>query len=417
MDKTLKCKFAWSHLDFVRNEYAPCFRFRVTDHTIAKMSEKLPSEVINSDEMKNVRKSLQEGVFPPGCFDCQYKESKGLKSYRLQSLQDTSWDSNNEIDYSLLDIKKIYDLELKFSRACNFLCRHCNSEANSSFEVLGKKNIEIASDLNKMGFNHLIKAESPIPTVTDDIVEDLIKNIIPNIERLFFSGGEPLYHIEHYRFLERLINDPKIDTKKIILGYNTNMSLINFKDYDLKKLWQHFKGIELTISLDGTGIFFNYFRERGDYDTVIKNIISLVESVPYITDILLVCTCTSYHAFYADKIFKDISELVDLLKNKYKIPYVHTKPTFVHLHALDMVNLDDTAKKYIIDNLTKTMDTENYWYNKALSEIIKHLSGESYGNPEWFKKTAKLQDKLHSRDPFIMAPRVAEYVYNNKLIW
>lgn len=417
MSKSLNCKFAWSHLDFIRNEYAPCFRFRVTDQPIAKMSEKLPSEVINSDKMKEIRKSLQDGIFPVGCFDCQYKESKGMHSYRLQSLQDNSWDANNEIDYSSIEIKKVYDLELKFSRACNFLCRHCNSEANSSFEVLGQKNVELANELNKMKFNHLIKAESPIPDVSDEIIDDLVRNIIPNIERLFFSGGEPLYHIEHYKFLERLISDPSIDTKKITLGYNTNMSLINFKNYDLKEIWKHFKSIELTISLDGTGTFFNYFREKGDYDTVINNILTLAETVPYITDILLVCTCTSYHAFYADKIFKDISQLVELLKTKYKISYVHTKPTFVHLHALDMVNLDNNTKSYIINNLRATMNTNDYWYNKSLDEIIKHLLGESYGNSEWFKKTAKLQDKLHNKDPFKMAPRVAEYVYNDRLIW
>lgn len=412
----LHCKYAWGHLDFLQGQYAPCFRFKVYKQPIGKISERLPSEIINSQEMKEVRKSLQEGVFPPGCFDCQYKESTGLKSYRKRAEERNHFDSDNNIDYNNVEIKKIYDLELKFSRNCNFLCRHCNSESNSLFEVIGKKNPDIHKALLDQDFDHLGIAESPIIDIPDNVIDDLIKNVIPTVENIFFSGGEPLYSLKHYKFLERLINDPNIDTKKIDIGYNTNLSMISFKGYKLSELWNHFKSVHVTVSLDGTRSLFNYFRERGDYETIIKNIYELSETVPNLNSFLFVCTSSAYHAFYADQIFSDLCKLSFDIKSKYK-KQVEVRPTFVHTPGLDMVDLDRETKNFIIENLKKTLPDSDPSYNFSISEIIKHLSNEVRNPNSDFKKIVKLQDKLYNKDPFVMAPRVAEYVYNNKLTW
>lgn len=412
----LKCKYAWSHLDFTQGQYAPCFRFKVNKQPIAKITDKLPSEVINSDEMKEVRKSLQQGVFPKGCSDCEFKEGAGLTSYRQQSMANMSWDKNNEINYESTEIKKVFDLELKLSRTCNFLCRHCNSDSNSSFELLGKKNPEINNELLNFGFQHIYKADSPIIPVSKNVIDDIIVNIAPTIEKFFFSGGEPLYHIEHYRFLERLISEQSIDTKKIILGYNTNLSMIKFKKYDLRDLWKHFKAIELTVSLDGTGRLFNYFREKGDYTEIVNNLFTLVKDVPNITSILLVCTCAAYHAFYADIIFKDI---VSLLAELEKLPgkrYLNTKPTFVHTPGLDMLDLEKETKEFIITNLKATLTNENNLYNKSINEIIQHLRGNSKDDSGNFKNIVKAQDKLYNKNAKVV-PRIYEYIYHNKLDW
>lgn len=412
----LKCKYAWSHLDFLQGQYGPCFRFKVNKQPIGTIADKLPSEVINSNEMVAVRKSLQEGIFPPGCFDCSLKEKEGLKSYRQRSLEDTDWDPNNQIDYNSLTVNKIYDLELKFSRACNFLCRHCNSESNSLFEMIGKKNPEIHKKLLEQNFDHLGIADSPIVEISNEILDDLVKNIIPTVECLQFSGGEPLYHLKHYEFLERLIQEPTIDTSKISLSYNTNLSLIKFKGYELKNLWKYFKSVHVTVSMDGTGPLFNYFRERGDYDSVINNIDSLLSSkIQTLDSMLFVCTSTAYHAFYADKIFYDLTNLCHKINTTYKV-YARTRPTFVHTPGLDMADLDIHVKDFIIDNLTKTLPN-NQMYDNSVNEIITHLKSEKRNFSSDFREIAKLQDKLHNKDAFLMVPRIAEYVYNNKLIW
>ena len=95
----LKCKYAWSHLDFLQGEYAPCFRYKVKRQPIASMSDTLPSEAVNHPNMLAVRNSLINGEFPAGCEDCQYKEEHGVKSYRQKSLNNKHWDDSS-IDYT-----------------------------------------------------------------------------------------------------------------------------------------------------------------------------------------------------------------------------------------------------------------------------------------------------------------------------
>lgn len=415
MTNILKCKYAWSHLDFLQGQYGPCFRYKINKQPIAKMTEKLPSDVINSEEMQSVRRSLQQGVFPPGCFDCALKESRGLKSYRQQA-SEYYWEDEEKIDYNSIIIDRILDLELKFSRTCNFLCRHCNSESNSLFEVIGKKNPKLHEKLLEQRFDQFGIAESPILEVSDEIIDDLIKNIIPNCKHIRFSGGEPLYHIQHYQFLEKIIHSSTIDTKSIHLSYNTNLSLLQFKGYDIHELWKEFKSIHVTVSMDGTGNLYNYFRERGDYEIVKNNIKTLAERSNNIESFLFVCTSTAYHAFYADVIFKDLIELCDNIFNKYNIRCV-TRPTFVHTPGIDMTDLDFETKKFIIHNLQKTIPSNNNMYDFAIEEIIIYLKGEKRNFNSDFKAIVKLQDELYKKDAFAMVPRIAEYVYNNTLIW
>lgn len=407
----LKCKYAWSHLDFLQGEYAPCYRFKIKPQPIASLKDTLPSDVINNKAMQSVRASLQQGVFPPGCEDCAYKESTGLKSYRQKSIEEVEWDINNTIDYSRTTVPAILDLELKFSRTCNFLCRHCGSDSNSKFELLGQDNPEIAQKLIDLDFDHIQIGDSPITTVTDDILEDLIQNIIPKVKRITFSGGEPLYHIEHYRFLERLIQDPNIDTKNINLSYNTNLSLINFKRYKLSELWQHFNSVHLTISMDGTGVLFNYFRERGDWATVVANLYTLLDQSKNIHSILLVCTSSAYQAFYADVIFDTLAKMVVDIKQRYNTASVITHPTFVHYpYGLDMVNLPDHIKKVLINKFEATLGDDAI-YNDAMKELLIHLSGDAYASTETFAKIVKLQDQLHNRSCKGTLPELAAFVY------
>lgn len=417
MTKTpLPCKYAWSHLDFLQGQYGPCFRYKVYKQPIAKINDKLPSQVINSPEMQSVRHSLQQGIFPSGCFDCELKENRGLKSYRQHSLEQLDWDKDNTIDYNSVVIDKILDLELKFSRTCNFLCRHCNSESNSLFEVIGKKHPEIHEKLLEQKFDQFGKAESPIIELSDDIIDDLVKNIIPKCEHIRFSGGEPLYHLQHYQFLEKLINSSNIDTKKIDLSYNTNLSLLHFKNYNVHDLWKNFKSVHITVSMDGTGSVFNYFRERGDYDTIINNIETLASTSNNIESFLFVCTTSAYQAFYADIIFKDLTELANHIHNKYGIS-CRTRATFVHTPGIDMADLEVETKQFIIENLQKTIPSTNGMYDYAIKEIITHLQGNKRNFKSDFKTIVKLQDQLYNKDAFTMVPRIAEYVYNNVLMW
>ena len=129
----MKCKFAWTHLDFKPGGYAPCFRYKKYNNNLGKIPD-LPSKVINNDEWKNIRNQLKNNIWPEGCIDCRVQEENNIQSYRQRSLKnnltDPDYNNNNII---------IKDLQLKMSNSCNFNCMHCDVKSNSNFVLVGKK--------------------------------------------------------------------------------------------------------------------------------------------------------------------------------------------------------------------------------------------------------------------------------------
>jgi len=417
INKPLLCNYAWGHLDFhSRGHFAPCFRFDTNKQPIKNIENSLPSEAMNSLEWQEVRKTLQQGEWPAGCSECKNKEAKGLRSYRKESIDPANYNwHGTDFDYSKTTINQFHEVEMKFSRVCNFYCRHCDSQSNSRFQLLGDKNPEIREGLEQLNNRHLSKPNRPIADVTQEVIDDLVENIIPNTKRIMFGGGEPLYQVEHYKFLERLIEDPRIDTKTLTLDYNTNLSMINFKKYSLVDLWNKFGSVHVTISLDGTGKLFNYFRQNGDYKQTISNLNTILQTVNAIKHISFVCTSTAYHAFYMDQILLDFVKLRHKIVKRYNM-HVSFKPTFVHYpESLDMVNLPNEVKSFLIERYNLLPMVHDKHYIESLKEVITYLSNDCNKEVD-FKNTVKLQDKLHNVDAFKYVPRIAEYVYNNKLI-
>tara|TARA_B100000953_G_scaffold87797_1_gene71636 strand:- start:2175 stop:3380 length:1206 start_codon:yes stop_codon:yes gene_type:complete len=401
----MKCRFAWAHLDFKKGGYAPCFRFKnYPGYWDNSGSDKFPSQVINNSDFISVRQQLRNNEWPKGCQDCQRQESEGLSSYRTRSLEeenDTTLEPSSIIfspnDYSK-DKVVIKDLQLKLSRACNYNCRHCDSASNSSFEKLGRQFPEVEQELKvKYEFNHISKAgNNKIVIPTNEVMDDLFENVFPTVEQLEFSGGEPFYQIEMYKTLQRLIDDPNIDTSKIYLVYNSNMSMLEYKGYSVKKLFPHFRAVSITVSMDGTGDLFNYFRTGGDYENVKSNIL---EIAPYIHSFLFVCTTSSYQAFYMNEIYKDLRGIQESIPN---LSFIRT--TFVHWpKALDIINLEEETKNKIMETLEVNDFTKEF--------AIRLTSTENEIEP-CFKGLVKTQDLLYNKSCAEMAPKIWDYICN-----
>ena len=392
----MKCRFAWSHIDFKKGGYAPCFRFKnYPGYWDNSGSDKLPSQVINNHDFISVRRQLRNNQWPKGCEDCERQEKEGISSYRTRSLEHHP-NVYSAIDYSC-DYVPIRDLQLKMSRACNYNCRHCDSASNSSFEKLGHQFPEIKTVLEEHhNFNHISPAgNNKIVIPTNEIMDDLFENAMSTVEQIEFSGGEPMYQHEMYKTLQRLIDEGY--AKKIILVFNTNMSILEHKKYKLADYLPHFKKVNITCSMDGTGSLFNYFRTGGDYENVCNNI---REIAPLVNNFLFVCTTSSYHAFYMNEIYHDLRELQDSIKTKSTI-----RTTFVHYpKVLDVRNLDEDVKLKILQDLE---------INNFTKEFSKRISME----PElgqWdkgsFKELVNTQDKLYNKSCQEMAPKIWEYV-------
>jgi hypothetical protein len=70
--------------------------------------------------------------------------------------------------------------------------------------------------------------------------------------------------------LEFLISKGKTD---VTIDYNTNLSILKYKNYDLELLWKKFKNVNLWVSCDGYGNTGEYIRKELNWDEFNNNIL------------------------------------------------------------------------------------------------------------------------------------------------
>lgn len=129
-----------------------------------------------------------------------------------------------------------------------------------------------------------------------------VDQFIDVVEEVYFAGGEPLIMPEHYQVLDKLIEKERFD---VFLRYNTNLSTIKYKSYDLIDIWQKFKNVQLFLSIDGFGSNAEYSRSGTDWPRVEANLKKIAETnIP----ILISCTVNIFNIFH-------FPDFVDWLKS------------------------------------------------------------------------------------------------------
>ena len=225
-------------------------------------------EVWNGEKYKNLRKSFLAGEIPEQCkLPCYDKEK--LNTVSPRQISNKEWES-----YSYLQEKTSIDGELKsppiyidyrFGNTCNFRCRMCSQWASTSWFKESKE----------LGWGEgVLFNEWDSNLFWDDFYK-----IHKYIKEIYFAGGEPLVLESHYKVLQFLIDNNKTD---VHLTYNTNLSHLRFKDYDLLDLWSRFKKVSLYLSLDGIGTPSEYIRKGLNWNTWTNN---LQKVMPYVANV------------------------------------------------------------------------------------------------------------------------------------
>jgi len=209
---------------------------------IGSTKENTLSEMWNSDNVKKLRTDMISGVRNSLCNTCYKHEDLGMQSARQ------SWvKAKPEIEKIVAETKpdgtldrfELTMLDVGYSNLCNFKCRICDPSYSSKIAV------EISSD-TALITNH-------------EGVLDQIREHYPHLNLLKFMGGEPLMQPEHWVILDELV---KLGySKNIDLIYNTNGSVLSFKNKSILDYWQHFSGVNAQISIDAMGKQAEYWRD------------------------------------------------------------------------------------------------------------------------------------------------------------
>lgn len=259
-------------------------------HTLGSYEDSI-QEVWNSDGYKQIREDFLEGKVPIQCQKpCYDREKQGGYSQRQE--MNLKWEDYHYLQNSkftkkdgYLNSPPIY-LDIRFGNICNFRCRMCNSFSSSKW-AKDKEETLIDKAFNTPGYRKIYPV---IDTWTDnDVLWKDLKELLPHIEEIYFAGGEPLMQQGHYKLLHFLIDNQKSNLK---INYNTNLSVLHYKDENLVDLWNHFKKITIWVSQDGYKEVGEYIRKELNWEVFDKN---FKKTLPYINSIS--CTYQVYNVY------------------------------------------------------------------------------------------------------------------------
>jgi organic radical activating enzyme len=213
----------------------------------------------------------------PFCSRCEKLENQGQSSLRTTT---TFISYKRELKY----------LQFKLSNKCQLACLHCGPTQSSTWA-------------KKININPPVKNSL---TLTDEFINEL-KNILPNLIAIKFTGGEPFLDSTHWQILEHL---KTVDRSHCEIHYITN-GVSNFKEH----LWEGWKKIKCSVSVDGFEETYEWFRRKAKWSHLIQNI----EKLKAFSDVGINFSITPFT-------IQDWHKANDFWKDEiYPIPIVHPR--------------------------------------------------------------------------------------------
>jgi MoaA/NifB/PqqE/SkfB family radical SAM enzyme len=184
-----------------------------------------------------------------------------------------------------------------------------------------------------------------------------LEQMIPTLETLYLSGGEPLLLKHHWKFLDKCFEMQRSD--QIEIRYITN-GTIDITDAQLE-IWSKFKKIRLLVSIDDIEERFEYQRYPAKWNTVKENLLKFKEIQNI--EIGIVCSVSIFNVYYIPELIKECYSL--------GIPQSDIYMNFVRKPVeFDVSLLTISQKQMIIGHLQQ--------YNDALvTQVISYLKTSS----------------------------------------
>ena len=277
---------------------------------------------------------IRTGEAPEVCHQCTSIENHGARSYRQ--------------NFKLFSDRKYRYLDIRNVNSCNMKCRTCGPAYSSLWgQELGLKDFVRKFDIS-------------------EYLEQLINNDIVSI---YYTGGEPLLNPDHWKLLELLID--KGYSKNISLSYNTNGTIVKYKDKDIIDIWKHFKQTSLMISIDATGDEYDILRHGGHWKDV-RNNLSTMREWPVKTSIAV--TVSLLNIWFLEDIFAELKDFdIQLHKATYP-PYLRLAAIDARYQSLALESLDK-VKKYINESTYRdlTHNIKNNYDCALFKDAINHI--------------------------------------------
>ena len=273
-----QCIYPWLNLEIgTMGEIKPCCQFQgniVNNNQISSIGNSSLKEVYLSDYMKNLRNSFRQGNKPKECSACWSNESANIPSMR-QRAQYKFREIYYKLNYQDENFDNLQLFDLKLGNSCNLSCRICGARSSSK---IADSDL-VSGRLSKLDY---IKIQESVAWADNDNFWDQLLPAVNNIKYLDIYGGEPLISKKHFAFLKKLI---ELDVaKNIKIDYNSNGTVFSEKFF---QLWDHFKEVKISFSIDNIGERFELERNGVSWSIVAENIkkFNAHQSEKFVTDV------------------------------------------------------------------------------------------------------------------------------------
>lgn len=241
----------------------PCCIYKYSDcNSIPSIKNLSINDTINSFAFIQLREKMRQGELVDECKKCWNDEKNGKKSKRQRDNY-VFRDSLYKVDWNQTNTSNLKSLDIKLKNLCNLSCRICNPSLSSKWYDEVSKNPDVYQDVHLQ----IIKNDWRTDRFDQQVWDDFTSKVY-DIEYVEFTGGEPLLDIPHEKLLEHFINTQT--SKNISLHYNSNGTIYSDR---LIPLWDKFKTIEISFSIDNVREKFEYERYGATWNKVVDTLV------------------------------------------------------------------------------------------------------------------------------------------------
>ena len=329
--------------------------------------------IYHSEYMQNLRRQFRSGDRPATCKLCWDEEAAGRTSKRIHS-QVRLKELYQQVDWSNDNPNQLWFLDLKLGNICNLKCRICGSWSSSKWAAEELEYMPKGFDKQQHIAYQWLK-QGAWPRNRDTNFWENLKQLLPNIRYLEFTGGEPWLIQEHFDLLEYAVEQGY--SKNIDIHYNTNAT--QMPDGFDTSVWKKFGRVDIAFSIDNIGARFEYERYGANWkfaNDVIDYVHYSQQSVPNITT-QLCFTINIQNVYYLEEL----------------LAWADTKTFgsiyFNMLHSPDHMSVQrmtPQAQELVLDKLKTTFWSTNQ-YQQEIDNVIKFIQqGTGSDGKEFLEK-------------------------------
>jgi len=349
--------------------------------------------VYHSQYMQDLRQQFRRGEKPNTCKRCWDEEAAGRDSKRINS-QIRLKELYQQVDWANDNPDQLWFVDLKLGNICNLKCRICGSWSSSKWAEEEMQYVkEHTNPKEHIAYTWLRQGAWPRKTET---FWDNMRELIPNIKYIEFTGGEPWMIEEHKDLLKFACQTGH--AKHIDIHYNTNATQWDTTLFDL---WAEFGRVDVAFSIDNVGDRFEYERygARWDRANEIVDVVNNMTNKPHCGNITtqLCFTINIQNVYYLD-------ELLAWANTKG-----FTSIYFNMMHSPEYMNIQNMtprAQELVLNKLKTTFWTTDK-YQQEIDNVIKFIENGTGSDGKRFLFEMQRTDAYRKQNFMDTHPEIA----------